>query len=69
MLVPSYVNDRISILPVGPIPITPAPPLATFAVTPDGVIVQLPAPTDVTTNVPKNPLVRLVNVNAVMFWF
>ena len=45
----------MSILPVGPIPITPPPPLATFAVTPVGVIVQLPAPLDVTINVPNPP--------------
>ena len=68
MLVPSYVNDIISIPPVRPIPITPPPPLATFALTPDGVIVQLPAPLDVTTNVPKNPLVGAgLNVSAVTF--
>ena len=46
------MNDIISIDPAGPIPMTPPPPLATLAVTPIGVMVQFPAPEEVTTIVP-----------------
>ena len=55
------MNDTISIEPAGPIPITPPPPLATFPVTPVGVIVQLPAPLDVTIIVPYPPFGTLLN--------
>ena len=57
------MKDTISIEPVGPIPITPPPAFATFAVTPDGVIVQLPAPVEVTTKVQNPPLGTLLIVN------
>ena len=56
----------ISILPVGPIPIIPPPPLATLAVTPDGVIVQLPTPLDVTTKVQNPPLGTLLIVKVTL---
>ena len=64
----------MSIEAAGPIPITPAPPLATFAVTPEGVIVQLPAPLDVTINVAYPPFGMLLIVKVtlpvcVAVWF
>ena len=46
--------------PAGPIPTTPPPPLATFAVTPVGVIVQFPAPTEVTIRVAYPPFGKFV---------
>ena len=51
----------ISYDPAGPIPITPPPPLATLAVTAVGVIVQFPAPDEVTIIVPNPPSGTPVN--------
>ena len=49
------MKDIISTDPAGPIPMIPAPPLATFAVTPVGVMRKFPAPEEVTTRVPYPP--------------
>jgi len=60
--------------PAGPSPTTPPPPFATLAVTPIGVIVQFPAPAEVTIRVTYPPsgtllIVRFTFPVWVATWF